>query len=92
MVLESIATSPTATIANIRTDCVGHAFSQHAVDAMVWQIRREGLVGRSDTDTYFITQAGLSYMQSTDFTRELPEYAPRPKARRPKKHRIIKSR
>lgn len=82
LVLESVATSPNATKQAIFADCVSHSFTKDAADVMIWQLRRIGLIGRSDSDTYFITKAGLDYLQSADFTRIVPEFAPRPKARR----------
>lgn len=86
LVLESVATAPGgATADSVCKDCVGHAFNRHAVYAMLWQLRREGLVGRDDKDTYFLITAGLERIQYGDFTRSLPEYAPRPRARRKQK-------
>ena len=85
LVLESVATAPGgATMESVQKDCVGHAFNKHAVYAMLWQLCREGLVGRNSDNTYFLTTAGLDRIQYGDFTQKVPEYAPRPKARKRK--------
>lgn len=86
LVLESVATAPGgATSASVQRDCVGHDFNKHAVAVMLWQLRREGLVGRDDEDKYFLTTTGLERIQYGDFTRSVPEFAERPKARKVRK-------
>ncbi len=85
LVLESVATSPfSPSIETIVKDCVGAEFTRKMIRAMVWQLRREGLIGLQSSGTsHFITKAGLEYLTGGRFDRALPERGtPRPKARR----------
>lgn len=86
IVLESVATNPTgASEANITADCQASDFTRRMVKAMIWQLRKEGLIGRDDAQGHFITQAGLNYLTSARFDVTPPPMGlPRPGARRPR--------
>lgn len=86
LVMEAVATCPEqCSLETIKKDCSSADFPSHSVVVMVWQLCREGLLGRSEESYYFLTEFGLAYLYAADFTRGLPEYAPRPKARRKRK-------
>jgi hypothetical protein len=89
LVLESVATSPIpATVAAIVADCTGAdpEFTPKKVKAMIWWLRREGLVGDDDKGTgHFITKAGLDWLAHGRFDRALPTDHIRPGARKPRK-------
>ena len=87
LVLEAVATCPQqATTAQILHDCQGESFKPLIVAKMIYQLRREGLLGRQDgSDAYFLTLAGLEWLTQGRFDRALPCYAERPKSRRKRK-------
>lgn len=72
-------------------DCKEETFTPDMISAMVWQLRKEGLVGIDDQKTgHFITKAGLDYLLVARFDRALPEPGtPRPKARGRKKQKSL---
>ncbi len=86
LVLESVATSPRATLDAIRADCTAAlpSFTEKKVDAMVWWLRRVGLINRGEDGVHVLTKTGLEWLTSGRFDRALPEYAERPGARKPR--------
>lgn len=85
LVLEAVATAPfRPSIESIIRDCVGPDFTRAVVKSMVWQLRREGLIGLDTSGTsHFITKAGLDYLTDGRFDRALPQPGtPRPRRRR----------
>ncbi len=86
-VLEAVATNPgVATPDEIVRDCLGDDFDRTKVLKMVLQLRKEGLIGRSDVRKddgagHFITKTGLEYLTCGQFDRELPSPHERPKGR-----------
>jgi hypothetical protein len=86
LVLEEIATAPEgATIKSVCTALTNEAFPYHSVWTMVWQLRKEGLVGMGSEGYLHLTEFGVAYLYQTDFTRKLAEFTERPKARKPRK-------
>jgi hypothetical protein len=83
LVLESVATAPRgATRPSVIEDCVGEGFTRSMVLVMLWQLKREGLVGESD-EVLFLTRAGFDWLTQGRFDRPLPEPGhPRPGARK----------
>ena len=85
LVLESVATSPSNPTTNeIANDCEGPDFSRNNVSTMVSTLRREGLLGVNDDGRHFLTQLGLDWLQRARFDRALPEFAERPRSRKPR--------
>lgn len=86
IVLESIATNPTgAQKKHIVADCRSADFTPHMIDSMIWQLRKEGLIGRDDATGHFITKAGLAYLNNAAFDLPPPPMGhPRPGARKPR--------
>jgi hypothetical protein len=85
LVLEEVATAPDgATIASTCKALANDTFPAKSIGTMVWQLRKEGLLGMSDGGFLFLTEFGMTYLRTNDFTRAVPEYAERPKARRKK--------
>jgi hypothetical protein len=86
LVLEEVATAPEgATIKSTTSALSNETFPYHSVWNMVWQLRKEGLLGMGEEGYLHLTEFGLRYLQQTDFTRALPEFAERPKARKPRR-------
>ena len=87
LVLESVATNPSgASKKDIVSDCEAPDFTPPMIDSMIWQLRKEGLIGRDDKNGHFITQAGLNYLRIAAFDLQPPPMGlPRPKARKPRK-------
>lgn len=93
--LEAIATTPNpgSTTASIVHDVLAMypEYKEENVKKMIWQLRKEGLIGRGndsipdDTEHFFITQAGLRYLTSTGFGKLPPSEHIRPGARHKKK-------
>lgn len=88
VVLEAIASSPWHPARpEVLKDCVGPDFSAKNVGTMINQLGREGLVQRTATGQYFLTQAGYAYLQQAAFDRALGEFTERPGGRKPRKKR-----
>jgi hypothetical protein len=86
LVLEEVATAPEgATIKSTTAALTNDLFPYHSVWNMIWQLRKEGLLGMGAEGYLHLTEFGLRYLQQTDFSRALPEFTPRPKARKPRK-------
>jgi hypothetical protein len=88
LVLEVVATIPQAASREAvqkevlvnRTD---DRFDHNQISAMVSRLLTEGLIGRRDDGTLFVTALGFEWLRKADFTRELP--APHTKPTRSKK-------
>ena len=86
LVLEEVATAPEgATIKSTTTALSNEAFPYHSVWNMIWQLRKEGLLGMGEEGYLHLTEFGMTYLYTQDFSRKLPEFAERSKARRKKK-------
>lgn len=90
LVLEVVATTPSAATRDavqreVLANKIDEAFAANQISAMVSTLLKEGLIGRRDDGTLFVTQVGFEWLRSADFTRALPPPgAPRPS--RKKKH------
>lgn len=85
LVLEAVATCPTvATREQITKDASSAEFTARKIDSMIWQLRKEGLIGKKEDGSYAITQAGLDWLTLGRFDRALPKDHIRPGARRKK--------
>jgi len=84
LVLESVATNPfRPSMESIVRDCIGLDFKSNVVKAMIYQLRREGLVGLGSSGTdHFITKAGLDWLTQGRFDRALPGFHNRASRRR----------
>lgn len=90
LVLEAVATSPAgAPRAEIFRECIGPDFTRHQVCVMLCHLRREGLVGATGDGGHFITREGLDQLVNGHFDRAVPEFAPRPNGRKPRKHQKV---
>lgn len=86
LVLESVATNPRATLDAIIKDCADAdaAFTPKQIAAMVWWLRREGLINLED-GVHHMTKAGLDYLTDARFDRAIPVAHTRPGARKPRR-------
>jgi len=87
LVLESVATSPLGTLAGIISDCtaVDASFTPKKIGAMVWWLRRIGLIQLNDFGRYTLTKLGLEWLTDGRFDRALPKDHTRPGARKPRR-------
>lgn len=87
VVLEEIATSPVEpSMQEVTSTLAKPDFTQEMVYKMVYQLLREGLIGRREGQaSLFITEGGLDYLTNARFDLPLQEPGhPRPGARRRK--------
>lgn len=84
LVLESIATAPSATRETVVADCVSDEFTRQMVLTMLNQMKREGLAQENVEKIFSLTTAGLDYLTLARFDRALPAPHERPKARKKK--------
>jgi predicted transcriptional regulator len=83
LVLEVIATIPTAaTRAAVQKEVASMSdlseFNVNAISAMVSTLMREGLIGRKEDGTLFVTIVGLDWLSFGRFDRALPAPHTRP--------------
>lgn len=87
LVLEVVATTPVAATRDAVQKEVAimsprDEFNVNAISAMVSTLLREGLIGRRDDGTLFVTQRGFEWLREGDFTRALPAKHERPGRRK----------
>jgi predicted transcriptional regulator len=87
LVLEVVATIPVAATRDAVQKEVAllskaGGFAVNAISAMVSTLLREGLIGRRDDETLFVTQIGFDWLANADFTRALPAPHERPGRRK----------
>lgn len=87
LVLEVVATIPSsATRQAVQRETLKErtdgSFGANQISAMVSTLLRDGLIGRRDDATLFVTAMGFEWMRSADFTRALPAPHERPSRRK----------
>jgi predicted transcriptional regulator len=85
LVLEVVATTPTiATREAVQNEIAGMKMfdNKNAISAMVSALLREGLIGRREDNTLFVTESGMRWLSEADFTRALPAPHTRPGRRK----------
>jgi hypothetical protein len=87
IVLEAVATCPTdASMDAIVRDAIGPDFIRKNVQTMVYQLRKEGLLGlKEDGRTHYITELGLEWLTYGRFDQALPGFHERPASRKSRK-------
>ena len=85
--LEEVATTPFApSMHNVREALQRPDFASEVVYKMLYQLVREGLLGKREKDELFITESGLEYLTRARFDLPLPEPGkPRPGSRKTRK-------
>lgn len=88
LVLEVVATIPSAATRDavqkeVLANKTDERFGANQISAMVSTLLKEGLIGRRDDGTLFVTATGFEWLRGADFTRALP--APHEKPSRRKK-------
>lgn len=82
-VLESVATYPgTPTAGDVARDCATTTYTRRMVLTMVDTLSRQGLIGRTEQNTFVITEAGLDYLAKARFDRAIADFTPRPGSRK----------
>lgn len=85
LVLEVVATTPVvATREAVQSEVAGlsNDFHRDAISAMVSTLLRDGLLGRRDDGTLFVTAIGMDWLTHGEFDRALPK--PHTKTRKKK--------
>lgn len=93
IVLEVVATIPVAATRDAvqkeveaeATKMAYSGFHKNAVSAMVSELLREGLIGRKEDGTLFVTSLGLDWMVNASFDRALPSPHTKPKRKKQSK-------
>jgi hypothetical protein len=89
-VLESVATHPgQCTHEAVVADCLKPDFKRDSILTMLWQLKREGLIGVTDHGHHFLTQAGFNWLTEGKFDRCLPAPHTRPKGRKARKRPAV---
>ena len=88
LVLEVVATTPNAATREavtkeVEANRTDDRFRYNQIAAMISHLLQEGLIGRREDGTLFVTAPGFEWLRDGDFTRQLP--APHTKPKRSKK-------